>query len=306
MIKDFHSFNEKLSKSDKYVLKNAFYILGNRLISWIIKAEPLLNEIFIDLKKKTRGQQAHKDLGSAGLTSTIKNIEKINIDEIKGTKYYRGLYRLMNKWNLYKHYFQSGSFYYILSKDDLSEGDVVAGNHKNWKVGNVRIAVCAKYDKNEFLDECIDEIKDIFSDLDLNYDVEIQKAFRNRENSMIYVKFDSRKRIENGRKFDQDFLVSFNEMIQRSLGSLKFIGEKWDYVFYFWDNERYLRRLRGDFRRQKDAKYGWVNARNMMISDLTKHQESEIFLVFHRIDIADYHLKYTQPHPPIESYYEGI
>lgn len=128
MIKDFHSFNEKLSKSDKYVLKNAFYILGNRLISWIIKAEPLLNEIFIDLKKKTRGQQAH---GSAGSTSTIKNIEKINIDEIKGTKYYRGLYRLMNKWNLYKHYFQSGSFYYILSKDDLSEGDVVAGNHKS-------------------------------------------------------------------------------------------------------------------------------------------------------------------------------
>lgn len=296
MVKDFHSFNEELSKSDKYVIKNAAYIIGNRIISWIVKAEPLLNEIYNDLKKQTRGQQSH---GSAGSISTIKNIKRVDLKEIEGTKYYRGLYRFVNKWNLYKHYFQTGSFYYILSKDDLSEGDVVNGNHKNWKIGNVRIAVCAKYDSNEFLENCIEEIKDIFSDLDLNYDVVVQKAFKNRENSMIYVKFDSRKRLQQDRKFDPEFLTSFKEMIQRSLSSIKSIGEKWDYVFYFWDNENYLRRY-------KEAKHGWINAKDMMISDLTKHQESEIFLVFYKNDIADYHLKYAKPNCPIDSYYRGI
>lgn len=304
--KNFHSKNEGLSKSDKYILKNAIYIIGNRLISWIIKAEPLLNEIYHDLKKQTKDLQSH---GSAGHSSVIKNIEKIDLSEIKGTKYYRGLYRLINnRWKLYKQNLQTGDFYYLLSKDELKDGDQVTGTHKNWKVHDKRIAVCAKYDNNEFLESSIEEIKDAFSDLELNYDTTINSINGNRENSLIRIKFDSRERLgkkhyvggnkdESSKFFNEEMMTEVMNGIHRSINILKSIGEKWDYTLYYWDRGIYMRR-------HESTKDGWVNIQK--IEDITTRKDSELYLVLHKKGIAEHNLKYLKPSlpPDYNGYYK--
>lgn len=299
-IKSYESFNEGISKSDKYFLKNSIYLIGNKLISWLIKAEPLLNERYQDLKKQT--QDKHAYLTAGGNPSTVKNLEKIDLSEIKGTKYYRGLFTLFNKWNLYKQYYQSGSFYYLLTKDELEENDMILATSKNWKIATyTTIAVCAKFDKNEFLEQTLDEIRDIFSDFEMDHDISINRLVKNQSNSTIYLKFDSRERgsiipiYKIKDKYDPILVKDLKNGIQRSINSLKSIGEEWKYILYHWREENYILKTTGEDRddRNGQGKHGWVKMEN--VDDLVNQKESEIHVFFYKKGIADYKLKNIKP-----------
>ncbi len=197
---------------------------------------------------------------------------------------------------IYRQYYQTGRFVYLFTKDELKNGDMIRSYRRNsWKIDDVVIAVCAKFDDNEFLEDVIIEMKDIFSDMELNYDTKIQKIFKNQENSLIHIKFDSRDRSTTNRNFDSEFIQNLNDSIRRSINSIRSIGEDWDYILYFWDNDNYLKR-------HKEASHGWRDVSDQI--DLSNYEDSEIYLVFYKKGIADHHLKYTRPRSSIDNHYK--
>lgn len=300
-IKSYESFSEGLSIYDKYFLKNSLSFIGNTVISWLINAEPLLNEKYQDLKRQTRGLDAY--LSHGGNPSTVKNLEKIDLSEIKGTKYHRGLFALFNKWNLYKQYYQSGSFFYLLTKDELEENDMILATSKNWKIATyTTIAICAKFDKNEFLEQALDEIRDIFSDFEMDHNISINRLIKNQTNSKIFLKFDSRERgfINNPPykikdKYNSILVKDLKNGIQRSINSLKSIGEEWKYILYHWREENYILKTTGEDKddRNGQGKLGWVKMEN--IDDLINQKESEIYVFFYKKGISEHQLKYIKP-----------
>ena len=100
MILKYNDFvNEELTKSEKFLLKNLPYILGNHLVSYLLGAAPLLASKWQALKNKSKGEWAHY----GGNPSKLKrNLTKIQISDLPNTPLKKGLYPLFNNWNIYK------------------------------------------------------------------------------------------------------------------------------------------------------------------------------------------------------------
>ena len=80
-IKKYDEFvNEGLSKETKFVLKNLPYILGNRLVSHLLGAAPLLSSKWESLKKRTKGEWSY--YGGAAHNQIKNKLTKIKISDL--------------------------------------------------------------------------------------------------------------------------------------------------------------------------------------------------------------------------------
>lgn len=289
-IKKFES-----KEGDLYYLKNSIYFLGNKFISWLIKANPFLNEYYQSLKKQTKDLPSYGS--SAGIPILVKDsISKIDLSEIKGTKVYRGLYRFINNWNLYTQ-----EDFYFLTKDTLKKNDIllakeIRNNGSCIKINNKYIKVCAKYDSSPELDDLINEIPDIFSDLEMEYNINLFSVDKNAANSKVMLKFDSRKCDFYGGKIPIQVIIDLRNNINRVLGIL---GKSWKFLFYI--HVKYPPRDS----RSWDYDYEWkffdleklINDKNL------PNFFSEIFIVFYRKDMAPYKIKHIGPSLSPDSWY---
>jgi hypothetical protein len=215
-IKKYNDFvNEELTKDEKFILKNLPYILGNRLISHLLGAAPLLASKWQALKNKSKGEWSH--YGGSSHNQIKRELTKIEISDLPDTPLKRGLYPLFNSWNIYKADEKSKGgnsggperpVIYI-SKDELKTGDyVVSSREGNWETEDAGtyktksgktlrklrepnendpiFILSAKYDVDEFLHkDFIEDFKDI-----MNYDIEdigleVEETYTTLENDSI-------------------------------------------------------------------------------------------------------------------------
>ena len=211
-IKKYNKFvNEELSDDSKFILKNAPYILGNRFISNLLGAAPLLASKWKSLKSKTKGEYSYY---GGGTPSKIKgDIKKIRIEELPDTPLKRGLYPLFNNWNIYSIGEKSTGgvskgperpVFYI-TKDDLKVGDNIYSTREgSWETEEIGkspkgyikhrdatekdpiFVLVAKYDIDEFLhSDFKDELKSIINDNIEEFDITVDKIYTSLENDSI-------------------------------------------------------------------------------------------------------------------------
>lgn len=272
-IKKYSDFvNEELTKDEKFILKNLPYILGNRLISNLLGAAPLLSSKWQALKNKSKGEWSH--YGGSAHTQIKRNLKKIELSDLPDTPLKRGLYPLFNSWNIYKADEKSKGgnsggperpVIYI-SKDDLKIGDyVVSSRESSWeteesgtyksKSGKKLIKLrqptendpifilAAKYEADEFLHkDFIEDFKDI-----MNYDIEdigfqVEKTNTSLENDHISCQIS--------KKEGYDYLVIDQEVVNYLQNNTKRVteilksqtGKEWIYSITFWTGENQITR----------------------------------------------------------------
>ena len=263
-IKKYNDFvNEELTKDEKFILKNLTYILGNRLISHLLGAAPLLASKWQALKNKSKGEWSH--YGGSARNQIKRNLTKIELSDLPDTPLKRGLFPLFNDWKIYKADEKSKGgnsggperpVIYI-SKDDLKIGDYVASSRESsWETEKIRsyklrepnendpiFILAAKYEVDDFLHkDFIEDFKDI-----MNYDIEdigleVKKTFTSLENDHISC--------EVSEKEGYDDLVINGEVVnylqsntKRATDILKSrTGKEWTYSISFWTGENQISR----------------------------------------------------------------
>lgn len=265
-IKKYDDFvNEELTKDEKFILKNLPYILGNRLISHLLGAAPLLASKWQALKNTSKGEWAH--YGGSSHNQIKRNLTKIEISDLPDTPLKRGLYPLFNKWNIYKSDETSTGgvskgperpVIYI-SKDELKTGDYVTSSREgSWeteeegtyktksgkKLRQNRKAnendpifiLAAKYEIDDYLhNDFKEDIKDY-----LEYDIKDDDLFvsdisTSLENNSIHCTIKSKDR-----NYLSEKIINAIEIgAKRSIESL---NEKWTYSISFSTGDNQISR----------------------------------------------------------------
>jgi hypothetical protein len=212
-VKKYSEFvNEELTKGEKFILKNLPYIIGNRLISSLLGAAPLLSSKWESLKNKTKGEWNYYG-GTPGL---IKNpLKEIKLSDLPNTPLKKGLYPIFNNWNIYDAgENKEGRKIFYISKDKLKEGDnVISSREINWEIGDKKIKyqnlkgktisltrketkddpvfiLAAKYDIDEFLHtDVVEDIKMFMNDEIQDNGISINEIKTSLENDIIFCKF---------------------------------------------------------------------------------------------------------------------
>jgi hypothetical protein len=260
-IKKYDDFvNEELTKDEKFILKNLPYILGNRLISHLLGAAPLLASKWQALKNTSKGEWSH--YGGTSHNLIKRNLTKIEISDLPDTPLKRGLYPFFNKWNIYKSDETSTGgvskgherpVIYI-SKDELKTGDyVVSSREGSWeteeegtyktKSGKILrknrkanendpiFILAAKYEIDEYLhNDFKEDIKDY-----LEYDIKDDDLFVSNINTSL--ENDSIHCIIKSK--DKNFLSEkiINAIEIGTKRSIKSLNEKWTYSISFSSGE---------------------------------------------------------------------
>ena len=263
-IKKYNDFvNEELTKDEKFILKNLPYILGNRLISHLLGAAPLLASKWQALKNKSKGEWSH--YGGSAHNQIMRNLTKVEISDLPDSPLKKGLYPLFNNWNIYKSDEKSKGgnsggperpVFYI-SKDELKKGDYVASSREgSWeteesgtyksksgkKLRKLRdpnendpiFILAAKYDVDEFLHkDFIEDLKDI-----MNYDIEdigleVEKTHTTLENDAIFCEIKEKEGYGD-LTIDKEVVNYLENNTKRAAEVLKSqTGKEWNYSISF-------------------------------------------------------------------------
>lgn len=269
-IKKYDEFvNEEISQDAKFIIKNLPYILGNRLISHLLGASPLLSSKWQSLKNKSRGEWNYY----GGTPNQLKNnLSKIEISDLPDTPLKKGLYPLFNNWNIYKSDEKSkgGSSagperqVFYISKDELKKGDhVISSRESGWeteeegtyksksgkKLTKLRqptendpiFILAAKYEVDEFLHyDFIEDLKDI-----MNYDIEdeglqIVKTWTSLENDRISCDIEEKSNYDD-LFFNETLLSMLENNSNRVIEVLKNqTGKEWIYSIGFSTGENQI------------------------------------------------------------------
>lgn len=212
-IKRYSEFvNEELTKDEKFILKNLPYILGNRLISSLLGAAPLLSSKWKSLKNKTKGEWSHYGGSPNKINKPLKNIK---LSDLPDSPLKKGLYPIFNNWNIYEAGENNeGRKVFYISKDKLKEGDnVFSSREGDWEIGekikkkNYKgktisvnrsstkddpvFILAAKYDVDEFLHtDVVEDIKMFMNDEIQDNGISIKKIITSLENDIIFCTFE--------------------------------------------------------------------------------------------------------------------
>ena len=297
-IKKYESFiKEEISQDTKYILKNLPYILGNRLITGLLGAAPLLSSKWKELKNKTQKKYAYY----GGTTGRIhEELTKMKIEDLPDTPLKRGLFPLFNSWNIYKTSKKSTggiskgperTVIYI-SKDILQKGDhIISSREGSWEteeIGKFKhkdgrsytknrkadendpiFILVAKYDIDESLHkDIVPEIEDVVIDNLSGYGLKLKKTeksdgiYASLENDSLDLTFIGEEWTDQ--IFNEDIYVSLQDATKRIQNILKELGGDWNYTIKLYTGENNIKtetqaKLVGHFEEYKDEKYFWAN-----------------------------------------------
>lgn len=263
-IKKYGEFvNEELSNDAKYILKNLPYFLGNKLISHLLGAAPLLSSKWKSLKDKSKGLWSHYD--SSGHSKLKKNLTKIQISDLPDTPLKKGLYPLFNNWNIYKADEKSTGgvskgperpVIYI-SKDELEIGDYITSiRESGWEteeIGTYKsksgknlikrrnpsendpiFVLAAKYDVDEFLHkDIVEDLKDIMNCDIEDVGLEVFTFSTSLENDSISCVIKKKEGYDD-QIINEEIYLYLENNVKRFAGVLKSqTGKEWSYSIYF-------------------------------------------------------------------------
>lgn len=251
-VKKYSEFvNEELTKDEKFILKNLPYILGNRLISALLGAAPLLSSKWESLKNKTKGEWNYY----GGTPSLIKKpLKDIKLSDLPNTPLKKGLYPIFNNWNIYEAgENKEGRKVFYISKDKLKEGDnVVYSRQIDWEIGekikkkNYKgktisvsrnptkedpvFVLAAKYDIDEFLHtDVVEDIKMFMNDEIQDNGISINEIKTSLENDIIFCTFKLNS--------NYDYVAMNSEIVSYLISNSKRVSDflesntnkKWNY-----------------------------------------------------------------------------